>query len=114
MVFKIKQGDTAPAIEAQLLDPDNEPAPLELAQEIEFHFIDSEGDQLIEDDLSGNVAIVDESEAIVQYRWQEGDTDYPGQKQSEFIVTFENGDVQSYPNGDYLYVQVIPDVDSLE
>lgn len=113
MTFKIKKGDTSPALRAELVNPDGSSAALSLAEKVEFFFNDPKKDFKVSDDLSGGVSILNESEGTVQYQWSDTDTDKVGQKEAEFVVTFENGKVQSYPNTGFIYIQVFEDVETL-
>jgi len=113
MGFTIKKGDTSPALTATLIDPDGEPAPLTLADEVEFFLNTPRSESKISDDLSGGVSILNAQDGRVQYSWNDGDTDAVGQREAEFVVTFENGKVQSYPNNGFIYVVVERDVETL-
>lgn len=109
-MFKIKQGDTSPALEAQLIDPDGEPAPLSLATDVTFHFGESGGTLIVEDDLDGGVKIVDEDDGIVHYEWSQGETSDDGTYEAEFIVTYNTGEIRSYPNNEYITVTIKQDI----
>jgi len=113
MAFTIKKGDTSPALTATLIDPDGEPAPLNLADEVEFYLNVPRSESKISDDLSGGVSILNGEEGRVQYSWSAGDTDAVGQREAEFVVTFQNGKIQSYPNDGFIYVLVERDVETL-
>jgi len=113
MVFTIKKGDTSPALTATLIDTDGEPAALTLAENVEFHLNIPYEDGKISSDLTENVSILDAAEGRVQYDWQEGDTDEPGQREAEFVVEYDNGKTQSFPNDGFIYVNIERDVETL-
>jgi hypothetical protein len=113
MTFTIKKGDTSPALTATLIDADGEPAPLTLADKVEFFLNTPRSDQKISADMSSGVSILNPDEGRVSYSWSDGDTDVVGQREAEFVVTFENGKVQSYPNDGFIYVIVERDVETL-
>jgi hypothetical protein len=113
MAFTIKKGDTSPTLAATLIDPDGEPAPLSLASEVEFFLNTPRSDDKISADTSSGVSILNASDGRVSYSWSSGDTDIVGQREAEFVVTFNNGKVQSYPNDGYIYVIVEEDVETL-
>jgi len=113
MTFTIKKGDTSPALTATLIDPDGEPAPLALADKVEFFLNTPRSDESISANMSSGVSILDEDEGRVSYSWSSGDTDAVGQREAEFVVTFDNGKVQSYPNDGFIYVIVERDVETL-
>lgn len=106
MTFTIKQGDTAPALKATLKRGDGDVVDLSGVENIEFYLEDALQGVIVEDDLSGNVSIVSASDGLIQYAWQDGDTDITGQKQAEFLVTFNSGDTETFPNNDYLYITI--------
>lgn len=111
MIFKIKEGDTSPAMRVQLIDPDGEVAPLDLADSVEFHLGQSGGEDFItKDDLDGDVSIVDTTDGIVQYSWKPTDTEESGIYEAEFVVTYNNREIRSYPNFDYIEVNVKQDI----
>lgn len=111
MTFTLKQGDTAPALKATLKRGGGEPVDLTAASNITFLLEDGLRGVLIEDDLDGNVSLVNAPEGVVQYNWQDEDTDTTGQKQAEFIVDFESGKSETFPNSDYIYVSIQPRID---
>lgn len=106
MTFTIKQGDTAPALKATLKRGDGEPVDLTAATNIRFLLEDGLRGVLIEDDLSGNVSLVNAPKGVVQYTWDEDDTKTTGQKQAEFVVDFDSGKTETFPNNDYIYITI--------
>lgn len=42
------------------------------------------------------------------YAWQTGDTATPGLYNAEFAVTFVGGAVETFPNGEYAVVEILP------
>lgn len=110
MTYTIKQGDTAPALEATLLNENNDPAELDLANEVTFQL---RGENIsITDDTTGNVSILSEDNGDVQYVWEDGQTDVAGFYQAEFIVEYTNGRVQSFPNDDFINVRIEEDINN--
>jgi hypothetical protein len=53
---------------------------------------------------------VDASKALAQFAWAPGDTDVPGLYRAEFKVTFGDGKVEKFPNGDYLDLEILADL----
>jgi hypothetical protein len=68
---------------------------------------------LITGTTENNVSILDENEGRVQYDWQPGDTDEVGQKEAEFVVTFNNGKTRTYPNDGFFYINIEQDIEEL-
>jgi BppU N-terminal domain len=59
----------------------------------------------------GPVEITDEAAGAVLYRWQPQDVDTPGLHRGEFEVTFGDGTVETFPNGDWLDIEILADLD---
>ena len=95
-IFYLKQGDTSPPIEAQLVDADGQPMNLQGAQ-VRFRMGDI---------IDAPAEITSGTEGRVRYKWQPGDTDKPGAYKSEWHVTLVSGEKQTVPNADYLHVVI--------
>lgn len=96
MTFVIKQGDTLPALRAQLLGPDDQPIDLSVAT-VEFR---------MGNHVSAAAVIEDPTQGRVRYDWRPGDTNVPGTHYAEFVVTFLGGATQRVPNDGYVLVQI--------
>lgn len=96
MTFTIKQGDTAPALEATLIDPNGQPINL-AGMSVTF---------CMGRHVRAPAEVVDAAEGRVRYEWQEGDTDRPGKWNAEFIVTTIAGESQRVPNAGYITVHI--------
>lgn len=92
--FRIKKGDTRPALEAILRGSDDDPRDLTNATGVDFHLVDSEGNVLV----NSVATIVDASEGLVQYEWSDGDTDDIGLHRAEFDVSYDDGSSETFPN----------------
>ena len=112
-LFTIKRGDTSPALSATLLDPDGEPADLSLAERVEFRMNAPYDDELITGSTDDNVSYLNKGEGRVQYDWQPGDTDTVGQKEAEFVVEYSNGNIRTYPNDGFFYINIEQDIEEL-
>lgn len=99
--FYIKQNDTAPTIEAALTDSNGRRRTMETAAAVRFHMKDENGNVLIENGI-GNVQ--SPTKGIVAYEWQAGDTANTGIHSAEFQVTYDNGQVETFPNTGYIKV----------
>ena len=106
MAFTIKRGDTAPALRATLQRSDGEPVDLSKVDSVEFSLEDGLRGQLIRDDLSGGVSIINASEGLVQYSWEPGDTETIGQKRAEFTLEFQSGEVETFPNNGFIIISI--------
>ena len=96
MQFYLKQGDTLPVLEAQLVASDGHPINLQ-GMQVRFR---------MGRHVDAPAEIVDGSEGRVRYRWRPGDTDMPGAHKAEFVVTTLGGDVQTVPNSGYVMVMI--------
>lgn len=54
----------------------------------------------------------DPTDGVVEYRWQDGDTDVAGLYDAEFEVTFGDFTVQTFPTRRPLRVRITGDLDS--
>jgi hypothetical protein len=104
--FNIKEGDTRPSLEAQLLDENNEPRNLQGAS-VRFHMEDVDTGSVVVDAEAG---ILNAQDGRVIYEWQNGDTDEPGRYEAEFEVDYGNGEVETFPNNGYIGVYVDDDI----
>lgn len=105
-----KEGDTGPPLGDQLIDDKGNKVPINKHQDIELEVKDLSGNVVIADDESGNVESIDSSEGKVRYNFQSGDLDTTGTFIYEWVVTFDNGEEETFPNrteGEVLIV--IPD-----
>lgn len=111
--FTIKQGDTAPAISAQLLDGND---PIDLEDGIVAFRMEHD----IEDvSVAALCTRVDIPEGRIAYTWREGDTDVVGRYSAEFIVDYDypesiaEFDVdETFPSDEYLDIRVTESLDS--
>jgi hypothetical protein len=110
-VFEIKRGDTAPAFEKSLNDELGQPVNLDGLTELDFHMRDENYETIVNDDTSGGVSVDVEAGGRVSYQWQSGDTDTLGSYKGEFVVTYDNGTIQSFPRNGMYDIEVTEDID---
>jgi hypothetical protein len=106
MAVEIKQGDTRP-LDVTLL-ANRKPVPL-AGSSITFQMapqVAGIGTNI----QDGAVEIVDPAQAQVRYAWQPGETDRAGVHRAEFVVTFGDGVVETFPSGEYLEVEIVGEV----
>jgi hypothetical protein len=106
MAFTIKQGDTAPALRVTLQRSNGNPVDLSTVDSVEFSLEDGDNEQIIQDDLSGAVSIINASEGLLQYSWEPGDTDIIGQKRAEFTLEFQSGEIETFPNSGFIIISI--------
>jgi hypothetical protein len=106
MAFTIKQGDTAPALRVTLQRSNGNPVDLSTVDSVEFSLEDGDNEQIIQDDLSGAVSIINASEGLLQYSWEPGDTDTIGQKRAEFTLEFQSGEIETFPNSGFIIISI--------
>lgn len=104
--FFIKQNDTSPAILATLLDGDEQPINLTLAN-VRFHLRRAGTKTPLVD---AEATIVTPLEGIVRYDWQPSDTAASGVLEAEFEVTYNDLTVETFPNTGYITVEIISDI----
>jgi hypothetical protein len=100
--FSIVQNDTAPAIEAQLVDSAG--TPISLLNVTDVTFILSDTNKLAV--LRQTAEILSSQTAIVRYRWKTGDTDVAGRYLGQWVLTYDDDSVESFPNASYMSVRI--------
>lgn len=92
--FQIGQGDTAPALTAQLTQ-NGTPVNLTGAT-VEFRMA-PHGTKTTT--VDGTATLTDATNGKVSYPWKASDTATPGDYDFMFVVTFSDGSKESFPNG---------------
>lgn len=103
-MFTIKQGDTLPILEAQLIDCAGNPINLELCG-VHFH-MSRHGTNII----NRSAAITDIENGRVKIEWQEGETSTVGTYQCEFEVNMPDGKIITVPNNGYFLIEIIKEL----
>ncbi len=101
-MFTIKQNDTLPKLDAQLLDADNNPINLELCG-VQFHM------SSLRNELKINrpADITDVLLGKVNVEWLEGDTSNTGTYKCEFEVNMPDGKIITVPNDGYFLISIV-------
>lgn len=100
-----KRNDTTPL--SHTLRENGEPADLSNATKVEF-FMSLSVDKALKADGTGTV--VDETSGEVQYSFSQDEVDEAGFFMAEWQVTYGDGTIRTYPNKDYLTVQISEDL----
>lgn len=102
--FYIKQGDTSPSIQAQLLDDTGQPVDLTGAS-VSFIMKSVGGDTTVVD---GGATIDSASDGEVSYAWGGTDTETAGYYNAVFRVDYNSSgtDDETFPNTQYIVVKV--------
>lgn len=111
--FWIKSGDQVPQIESLLTDGAGDP--IDIAQaDVTFSLRHQRGGEVIIADAEAvNDQVGDGSDGsmgFVHYEWFPGETDIPGGYEAEWKVTFQTGDVMTFPNNGYDSVAIIEQI----
>lgn len=101
-MFVIKQNDTLPYLEAQLLDAEGNPINLDLCG-VRFHMLDKWN--VIKIDRP--IEIVDIAKGEVKVVWQEGDTSESGAYLAEFEINMPDGNIITVPNDGYYDIKIV-------
>lgn len=104
MAFKIKRNDRRPRFRVQLTANG---VPVDLTNADSVRFLMKTKTTLKVDESAD---FVNKPEGIVEYTWQEGDTDTSGAYRVEIEVTWDDGAPQTFPSGGYFIVAVIDDL----
>lgn len=102
-MFTIKQYNTLPLLEATLLDSDSQPVNLTNAS-VFFTMRSRDTDSLVVD---GAAIIIDRPAGKVAYPWISADTATAGAYHGEFVVTYQGGGIESFPNSNYIEINVV-------
>ena len=92
--FTLKVGDTAPSLEAILRDSTGDPVDLSDAT-VDFNVRRPRGGDT---EFTGPASVVDGPGGHVEYSWADGDTDVEGRYRAEFVVTYPDNSVETFPN----------------
>lgn len=97
--FTIKRGDTSPSIVFDLI---SDGAAVDLTNAaVKF---------IMAGKVSAVAAIEDPVAGTVRYDWQAADTAVPGVFNAEFEVTYPGGKVETFPNAEYIQVEILADL----
>ena len=100
--FDIKRGDTSPSIRFSLLPNDFSL----FGSQVHFQMRPIRG----ETSIDRPAEIISALPPVVQYDWQEGDTDIKGLFQAEFRIEYSDGTIETFPNRSFITVSVNEDV----
>jgi hypothetical protein len=104
-MFVIKQNDTLPSLEAQLIDYAGAPIDLDLCG-VHFHMQGYNG--LVK--INRPTTIVNVETGDVKVEWQTGDTDTVGTFKCEFEVNMPDGKIITVPNDGYFLISVVKEL----
>lgn len=99
--FVIKQGDNFPHVRAQISQEDMSQVSLGSAT-VRFLMTSQNGVRQVE----GTADIIDDANGIVEYQWQDGNTDIHGNYKAEFEITYGDGRKTTVPADKYIIVSI--------
>lgn len=103
--YQIKQNDTLPSVEAELLNADNSVINL-TGCTVRFLLATAPG----ETPKGGAAVITSALQGKVRYDWAASDTAEVGEFLGEFQITFGDGRILTVPNGSYIEIEVVSDL----
>jgi len=106
MSFKIKENDTTPSLRASLLNGSGDPVDL-IGTTVRFYMRLMGSNSTT---IDASASVISEENGIVQYDWVDGDTADVGSYQAEFEVTYADGNIETFPNANYIGVEIIDDI----
>jgi len=106
MSFKIKENDTTPSLRASLLNGSGDPVDL-IGTTVRFYMRLMGSNSTT---IDASASVISEANGIVQYDWVAGDTADVGSYQAEFEVTYSDGNIETFPNANYIGVEIIDDI----
>lgn len=101
--FYLKRGDTSPSL-IYALDPTTV---VLTGATVRFNMRLSNGAVKVN---RAAAVIVTTSPPVVRYDWQAGNVDTAGFYEAEFEVTYAGGAVETFPNSDFIRVQITGDI----
>jgi hypothetical protein len=102
--FKIKRGDTSPALRFAL-----SPASVNLtAASVVFNMRHVSGTVKLNRKAASIITAT--GTPTVEYEWATDDTDTAGLYQAEFEVTYNDATRETFPNGDFITVLITGDI----
>ena len=107
LLLTMKKNDLEPKFRVTLQNADGTAIDLSLATSVRFIMKQSSGGTKL---VSAPAAFLDRANGVVEYTWASGDTDTVGPFQAEFEVIWPTGRPMTVPNGEYLVVNVVPDL----
>lgn len=99
MTFPIKQNDTSPAI---VYDLSNDDGPVNLTNATVRFYMGGH--------VMGAATVINAETGRVAYEWQAGDTARAGFFRAEWEAIFADGTKETFPNDDYIGVNITPDL----
>lgn len=108
-MFVIKQFNTLPSLEATLLNPNGQPVDLTGAT-ITFSMRSRDNEAVV---ITGNALILDAATGKVVYQWAPTNTQLAGAFIGEFDVVYSGGAKESFPNSDYIQINVVRSANSI-
>lgn len=109
IIYYVSRGDTAPAVTDTLQDYLGVVVNLTGAA-VRFHMVDRNGVVKVNAAATGPSGGALDTTGQVQYQWIAGDTDTAGEFLAEWQVTFQNGQVETWPDNDHATVFVAADL----
>ena len=106
MAFFIKQNDTSPALQVTLKDGTDTVVNL-TATSVRFHMRPI-GSSTVKIDAPATISSA--TNGIVYYQWATGDTDTIGSFECEFEVTYTGGEIETFPNNQFIDVEITDDI----
>ncbi len=102
--FHLKQNDTSPALLYRL-----DPAVNLAGASVVFNMRPRGGGTVLVDREAASID-GDPGNGVVRYDWQVADTANAGWFEAEFEVTYSDGSVETFPNNDFIVVQIGGDI----
>jgi hypothetical protein len=106
MKFTIAQGNNSPSMVTNLSIEGDE---LETSKINDVYFImeNKYEEVVIEDNTSGSVNIISSTSAIVEYVFDQSQTDTVGTYKAEFVVEYDTGAVETFPTNNKIIVDIV-------
>lgn len=105
MTFSIKKGDTSPALRATLRYDDC--TIINLTNATAIFRMRQAGTTSV---LINAAAVIVSVAGIVEYRWSAPNTATVGAYDGEFVVTYANGKVETFPSDGFIAIEIVDSI----
>ena len=103
--FSIKKGDTNHVLTTKLC---RDGSVIDLTGATVKFYMSLHGESVLTVDADCNVSDAENGE--VEYTWIAADVDTAGLFEGEFVVTFSSGKIETFPNDQFLFIEIVEDL----
>lgn len=108
--MEVKQGDTRPAFEAEIRDDDGSLLDMSEVTEARFYMerVENASNSLV---VNSQATTINRSGSTLIYQFDAGDTALLGEHRAEWVLSFSDGDEETYPNTGFYSISINQPID---